>query len=547
MIGTKENSTDLLLTRMQLQMSGHIDVVPVPDDTLLVAVHTLWSLSLILILGSALGAIMVRQWSHEYLRYSRFHTQPSTRARIRARLFNGVHKYRMEQVIALLPQFLHLAIMLFCAGLVTYFFTFSKVIAYSSLALFSIIVASYLCFTILPLVDLSSPFKTPLTTFLWRTAVLLRLVFLCTLHWVTSLVSLESPYFVFRLPKIIKACRERYRGGLAGALEQDLESVHPNLDAHALRWAILSLGDDDAALESFIGGIPDLLASDPQSYPQFTIGNLLEDREVRLGWTIGRLLETCTGHAATSTLAPHVRARRAHACLGAVWSITEKFAGTDSLYWDTLFGAHTADALASLAHANDASVALVARASAALAARSCIRELAHVAHWTQAKGPYWASRAPQLAALVVRLGALPLPLPHDAPEDLARDGALLVLASFLAAAVSPPADAADRRMVGTTVAHLAEGVRAQDASQEAQRTFVRLALSGDACAPAVGDPRAERALRCVVDGLRHRETRVRSSFDSSCTAFEGVDASIGALARRCMGDSPLGIPPAAVG
>ncbi len=519
MVGTdllKRDSTELLLAQIYLQISGQIDAASLPDirplrpNSLAIAVQTLWSLSLLLSLACALGAVLVQEWCQEYLRYSQCHPQPSTRARIRAYLFNGVRKYRMEQVITTLPLFLHLAILLFCAGLVTYFFTINKVVAYTALTAYSIIGALYFLFTILPLIDISSPFKTPISTFLWHSLELIRLAILYALQWVTSLIFLESTFFRFRLPKIIKARRERYRGGFVRALELDLESAHPNADAHSLHWAVSSLGNDDDALETFIAGIPGFLASEPHSYPQFTIGHLLEDHDVRLGWSIGRLLQTCVGpsdNTSTSILALHVRNRRADACMRAVWAITEKFAGTSSLYWDTLFGAHTADALAALSRdeANPA-IALVARCTAALAARSCLRELTHVAQWTRTKGPYWAHRAQQLASFVGRLDALATP---DTLEDVGRDGALLTLAAFLFAVSSGSAvavAAADRSvssMVSTTVRHLADGVRAGDTSLDAQRLFASEAFAVDVCGRWTRsfDPAASRAVRLVADSL----------------------------------------------
>ncbi len=187
---------------------------------------------------------------------------------------------------------------------------------------------------ILPLIDIS-PFKTPISTFLWHSLELIRLVILYALQWVTSFIPLESTFFRFRLPKVIKARRERYRGGFVRALELDLESVHPNADAHSLRCAVSSLGNDDAAQESFIAGIPGFFASEPHSYSQFRIGHLLEDRDVRLWWSIGRLLHACVSssdNTSTSILAPHVWNRGADASLRAVWAITEKFEGTSSLY-----------------------------------------------------------------------------------------------------------------------------------------------------------------------------------------------------------------------
>lgn len=577
----KLDSSELLLDQIYLQISGQIDASSLLDirslrpSPLAIAVQTLWSISLILSLACALGAILVQQWCQEYLRYSQCHSQPATRARVRAYLFNGGCNYHMEQVINALPLFLHLAILLFCAGLVTYFFNLNKVVAYTVLAAYSIIGALYLFFTISPLIDISSPFKTPLSTFLWRFIELIRLATLYILQWATSFISLD--FFRFRLPKIIKARQDRYRGGLARALELDLESVHPNVDAHSLRWAVSNFGNDDEALESFVTSIPAFLASEPHTYPQFTIGHLLENRDVRLGWSIGRLLQTCVNASDSAVLAPHIRNRRATACLRAIWSITEKFAGTHSLYWDTLFGAHTAHALAALTHdASNPSIALLARCTAALAARSCLRELARVAEWTRTKGLYWTHRARQLADLVGHLGALVPPASH---EDVVRDGPLLALAAFLAAVSrAPAAVVADRTisaMVSVTVRHLADGVGASGASLDAQRDFVSEAFAVGACGCWMRylDPAASRAVRLVAVSLRQElatqirkdlgdadvgdcaihgalaEERIRRSvtgctrwsYDSSRTAFSG-DGTASGFAGRCSlhGDSPLG-------
>ncbi|KAH9058080.1 hypothetical protein EDB87DRAFT_962937 [Lactarius vividus] len=589
----KRDSTELLLAQIYLQISGQINATPPLDirpprpNSLTIAVQTLWSLSLVLSLASALGAILVQEWCQEYLRYSQCHPQPSTRARIRAYLFNGARNYHMEQVIAALPLLLHLAILLFCAGLVTYFFTLHEVVAYTALAVYSVTGAFYLFFTISPLIDTSSPFKTPISTFLWRSLELIRLAILYALQWITSLVSSESLFFRLRLPRIIKARRERYREGFIRALELDLETVDPNADAHALRWAVSSLGNNDDALESFITGIPDFLASKSNTYPQFTIGHLLEDHDVRLGWSIGRLLQTCVSpsdNTSTSALAPHVRNRRANACLRAVWAITEKFAGSNSLYWDTLFGAHTADALAALSDDGNPTIALIARCTAALATRSCLHELAHVAGWTRTKGPYWAHRARQLAGFVRRLGALATP---DTPEDVGRDGALLALLAFLAAVsrdAAVEAAEADRSvssMVSTTARHLADGVRAGDSSLDAQRLFASEAFAVGICCRWMRflDPTASRAVRLVAGSLHqelatqipkvlevadaggdhpvHQEDQgdgaiaegknrqaaagyTRWSYDSSSTAFSGDGTAPGFVRHwSSPGDSPL--------
>ena len=427
--------------------------------------NVLWTLSLGLSLTCALSAILAQEWMQEYLYYSQCHNTPSTRARIRAYLFDGLRAYHLDKVISAIPLLLHLAILLFGAGLITCFFTFNNVVAYTALVAYSIAGTLYLLLTISPMMSLASPFKTPISNFLWR---MMQLIWLPALHItqnVMSCISPDSTFSRFRLPKIISACRELYRGGIVRGLEQDLESTSPNMDAYSLRWAVSSLQGDDA-LVSFIAAIPRFLDTECGSYPQYTIGNLLEDRDVRLGWIIGRLLQTC----ATSfcTLEPHVRKGRAIACARAVWCMTEKFAGTSTLYWDTLFGAETADALSTLAKDPESSIALVAQCTASLAARSCLRELIDVSAWTQTKSPHWANRAQHLAGYVVKLSGISLPLEPDA---IARDGPLLILRAFLSAPPFVNTGADELFMINTTVKHLADGVRAGDASPDAQKQF----------------------------------------------------------------------------
>jgi hypothetical protein len=131
------------------------------------------------------------------------------------------------------------------------------------------------------------------------------------------------------------------------------------------------------------------LDSERHNYLQYTIGQLLEDSDVRLGWSIGRLLKTCA--SSSCTLDPYVRQRRAIACARTTWYITEKFTGSNALYLDTLFGAETAESLSTLGVEFEPTVADIARCSASPAARSCLRELNEVSAWVQTKGPHWTN------------------------------------------------------------------------------------------------------------------------------------------------------------
>jgi hypothetical protein len=466
-------------------------------------VNVLWALSLISSLTCALSAILVRQWIQEYFSYSRCHTVPSTRARIRAYLFDGLSQHRLDQVISFIPLLLHLSLLLFGAGLITCFFSLNNVVAYTVLVVYSIVGAVYILLSIAPLIDLSSPFKTPISNLLWRTLQLIQLTVLCLTRNLTSCISLDSIFFRFRLPELINACRERYHGGIVRAIEQDLESTHSNSDVCALRWAISSVETDDE-LESFIAAIPRFFDSERQNYPQYTIGQLLEDSDVRLGWSIGRLLKTCASSSCTLDL--YVRKRRAVTCARTTWYITEKFADTNTLYWDTLFGAETAESLKILGNDFDPTTALIARCSAALAARSCLRELNEVSAWVQTKGPRWAEREQQLIEYINKLSGVSLPAE---PKTVVRDGPLLTLGTFLNCGPHSVGemDGDVSFMVNKTVKYLVEGVRASEASLNTQKQFSEtIFLSGfyDLWTHYL-DPATSEALRRAVDSLRARQ------------------------------------------
>jgi Family of unknown function (DUF6535) len=580
----RQNSVELLLAQISLQLADPgftpssflPSILSTHPTELDVAMNVLWGLSLALSLTCAFSAILVQTWVQEYLDCSQSHPIPSTRARIRSYLFRGLSDYRLDQLIKAIPLLLHLAILLFGAGLITCFFSLNSIMAYTTLGVYSVIGVSYLVLTILPLINLSSPFKTPISNLLWRSLQLIRLSIFYTIQRITSFICPDSSFSRFRLPKIINACRELYRGGITRALERDLENAPPNMDAHSLQWAI-SCMSDDSALESFITAIPKFLDSEHHCYPQYTIGHLMEDHDVRLGWSIGRLLQTCAG--SSSALEPHARKRRAVACMRAIWSVTEKFAGSSSLYWDTLFGAQTAEALSILRNDADPAIALMAWCTGALATRSCLRELTDVTSWIQTKGPYWAIRAQELVGFINKLVAVPLP-PDDL-ESVARDGPLLTLAVFLSIVSHSVAevDGTISSMVSTTVRHLADGVRAGEASVDTQTL-----LTSKNFAPGTYerwrrylDPAASRAVRLTAASLHQelaawipvdlkpavhvpvlqeqrgdsvlpesdRQTAAsprQQSYDSSRTAFSGDAASASGIVpcRSSPNDSSLG-------
>ncbi|KAG6905809.1 hypothetical protein DXG01_000605 [Tephrocybe rancida] len=127
-----------------------------------VAVNTLWFLRLACSLAATICATPVQQRVRDYLQRIQQHTQPLRRARVRAFLFTGSEKWRMDQVVESIPPLFHMSLFLFFAGLFTFLSSLNKAVTGAVVA----IVASFMCFyglaTFAPLLDFSAPSETPL-------------------------------------------------------------------------------------------------------------------------------------------------------------------------------------------------------------------------------------------------------------------------------------------------------------------------------------------------------------------------------------------------
>ncbi|KIK58376.1 hypothetical protein GYMLUDRAFT_171096 [Collybiopsis luxurians FD-317 M1] len=73
-----------------------------------VALNILWFISLVLSLGTALSAVVAKQWIHQYIAVPT--GTPEERAQIRHFRFMGLEKWHMALIIGLLPMFIHLSI-----------------------------------------------------------------------------------------------------------------------------------------------------------------------------------------------------------------------------------------------------------------------------------------------------------------------------------------------------------------------------------------------------------------------------------------------------
>ncbi|KAF5347464.1 hypothetical protein D9757_013824 [Collybiopsis confluens] len=114
-----------------------------------IILNAFWFTSLVLSLGTALSAVVAKQWIHQYIAVPT--GTPQERARIRHFRFMGLEKWHMSQIIGLLPMMIHLSLGFFLIGLLFFLHELSLAIAIIVDILTSIIFLLYLASNLLPI------------------------------------------------------------------------------------------------------------------------------------------------------------------------------------------------------------------------------------------------------------------------------------------------------------------------------------------------------------------------------------------------------------
>jgi hypothetical protein len=129
--------------------------------------NAMWMMSLILSLTSALFATLLQQWARRYVQMPQVPSEPKQRARVRSYLFFGTRRYRMLTAVETAPTLLHISVCLFWAGLVTVFYTIHRTVAIIVSISVGIFVVAYVTLTILPYINHSCPYRTPMSNIWW--------------------------------------------------------------------------------------------------------------------------------------------------------------------------------------------------------------------------------------------------------------------------------------------------------------------------------------------------------------------------------------------
>ncbi|VDC02264.1 unnamed protein product [Peniophora sp. CBMAI 1063] len=180
-----EETVALLRQLVTLMNATHPTDVPAPHSapafsasTTDVWVNALWFVSLIVSISCALLAIMIQQWIRQYSLDTHRGITPSARGPIQSLLCTGTQRFKMEDALELVTLFVHVSVALFFAGLIVQLKSLNGVIGTAATTLASFIAAAYIALSILPLIYLECPYRTPLTA-ITDLAIVLSITF-CT-------------------------------------------------------------------------------------------------------------------------------------------------------------------------------------------------------------------------------------------------------------------------------------------------------------------------------------------------------------------------------
>ncbi|GJE87257.1 hypothetical protein PsYK624_033400 [Phanerochaete sordida] len=124
-------------------------------------INSLWFVSLLLSLGSAFLGILAKQWIGEYLNWNNPTSAPRENVLVRQIRFEAWEAWHARALMAVIPAFLELAIVLFVSGLVVFVWSIDLVVALvvaSSVFLFLLLFA---ILTFLPTIFKCCPYRSP--------------------------------------------------------------------------------------------------------------------------------------------------------------------------------------------------------------------------------------------------------------------------------------------------------------------------------------------------------------------------------------------------
>jgi hypothetical protein len=221
---------------------------------------------------------------------------PIIRARVFSFLYYGLKRFNMHAVVEAIPLLLHASLLLFLAGLVAFLLPVNRIIMGVAVGLLALLVIIYCGLTVLPILYLDCPYRTPVSGALWR--------LFNVLHPTLRPVSVND-----HAPTVVEAVVKSATG---------ISDERTDRDRRALIWTVKSLADD-TELEPFVESIPDVLWGPNGRRVLYDnhITTLINNPDTHLMARISCLLQS----ADSGLLLPEAKTRRQITCLKALWTI----------------------------------------------------------------------------------------------------------------------------------------------------------------------------------------------------------------------------------
>ncbi|KAK7471167.1 hypothetical protein VKT23_002578 [Stygiomarasmius scandens] len=233
-------SVDILL-QISRQLNGTTSAFQPPSNfkppTSSLVCNIFWFLSLAFALMCSLLATFVQQWTRDHVRKTTIKPSPVRRARIVAYLHMGIKDFGMRNFVDAIPILLHISLFLFFGGLVAFLLPVNRPLTYVMAAVLGAFFALYITLTLLPLRYLNSPYRTPLSSVLWRFGNLFN-------------------RFLNRAHKLAHRKKTLVPAVLEKSVQESAE--RDKRDRKAIDYTMRALADDEELLP-FIEAIPDAL------------------------------------------------------------------------------------------------------------------------------------------------------------------------------------------------------------------------------------------------------------------------------------------------
>jgi hypothetical protein len=169
------NSTDITmdaLIHISQQLNNSITPPFVPAtfqvSSNVAVVNMLFFLSLALVLIDAFLAMLVKGWLHEFDRGWRKYTVAHLRAQERERRLQELERWKLHEIVALLPILIQGSLLLFCIGLLVLIFPLHLPSAIFGIFAFVSVIGFYGFITYVSIVNYYAPFSSPLSLLLAR-------------------------------------------------------------------------------------------------------------------------------------------------------------------------------------------------------------------------------------------------------------------------------------------------------------------------------------------------------------------------------------------